>query len=117
MAKITDQMKEELEVYEDGTIKRDGEICPWIFNTAGYPQVCSGKKKYLVHVLVATAFLEKPSDEHEVHHKDEDKGNPNLTNLVWLTHQENSEASLAKSFDFIDPQRKPYNDIQHEKIL
>ena len=56
-------------------------------NGHGYLQVelCKdGKREQpLVHVLVATAFLENPDNLPEVNHKDEDKANNCVENLEW----------------------------------
>lgn len=51
----------------------------------------SGFKKKMVHRLVAMAFLpdgNKPG--YEVNHKDSNRGNPNLSNLEWVTRSENN---------------------------
>lgn len=58
----------------------------------GYPRVNLFKDKqhkmYLVHRLVAKAFL--LGEKKEVNHKDGNKLNSHLYNLEWTTPQENS---------------------------
>ena len=53
----------------------------------GYYVVCLSKngivKNYLVHRLVAQAFLPNPNDYKEVNHKDENPQNNIVSNLEW----------------------------------
>lgn len=51
----------------------------------------SVRKPRLVHRLVATAFISKPTDRlaNEVNHFDCDTTNNHATNLEWVTRQEN----------------------------
>ena len=59
----------------------------------GYLQVnlCknSERKKYLVHRLVAEAYLPNPNNLPCVNHRDENKENNALPNLEWCTHEYN----------------------------
>lgn len=46
----------------------------------------------LVHILVATVFIgDKPSEKHQVAHKDGNKQNNNSANLRWATAKENAQ--------------------------
>lgn len=47
-------------------------------------------KSYLVHRLVAEAFVPNPSNLLYVNHLDGDKLNNNATNLEWVSRRENS---------------------------
>jgi len=75
----------------------------------GYLQVRlytgAGQSEYLrVSRLVAQAFLDNPDGLPEVHHKDEDKLNNTVSNLEWVTGQQNVEATTSKHYVFLNPQ-------------
>lgn len=55
----------------------------------GYTRVSIKSKKYLVHRLVAIAFLDNPENKSEVNHKDGNKDNNHYSNLEWVTASEN----------------------------
>jgi hypothetical protein len=48
------------------------------------------QKMTLVARLVATAFIPNPDGKAEVNHKDGNKNDNSVSNLEWMTHQENS---------------------------
>lgn len=58
-----------------------------------------GKKKHMLHItahkLVATVFLERPSEQHQVDHIDGNKLNNHVSNLEWVTLQENLKRRCA----------------------
>ena len=89
-------------------IFRKGKILKLGKNQNGYLQVCfckNGKtKKFLVHRLVAFAFLPNPNVLPQVNHKDENKQNNSLENLEWCDGKynlnygtRNERASESKS--------------------
>lgn len=74
-----------------------GRILKQSKKKTGYYQVTlcntSGKKSALVHIIVATAFLDNPDCKPCVNHVDGDKANNSINNLEWYTHSENMKHS------------------------
>ena len=58
-------------------------------NHKGYLTVHFVDKRFQVHRLVATAFLENPNNYPQVNHKDENKQNNRAENLEWCTNKYN----------------------------
>lgn len=75
----------------------DGDGYPYVFLNNG------GKRtKKPVHRLVAELFLQKPSEKHQVNHKNGKRDDARLENLEWVTAKENvihSYKVLGKTMD------------------
>jgi hypothetical protein len=54
------------------------------------------QKKIYIHRLVALAFIPNELYKPYVHHKDENKLNNNINNLMWVTSKENTDYHLFK---------------------
>ena len=69
-------------------------IMKGVDNSYGYLQVKlhkEGKRKnYLVHVLVATAFLDNPQNLPIINHKNEIKSDNRVSNLEWCSYSYNN---------------------------
>ncbi|WP_079525691.1 NUMOD4 domain-containing protein [Halobacillus hunanensis] len=81
--------------------KTKGVILKHYINGGGYKVVSlrsNGRpKQFLVHRLVAIAFISNPDNKPVVNHIDSDRGNPKKGNLEWVTHKANSE-HMVNSF-------------------
>lgn len=55
------------------------------------------KHKYRLHRLVALHFLNNPDNKPIVHHKDRNRNNNDVSNLMWCTQTEHKE--LHKELD------------------
>lgn len=72
----------------------------------GYMVISLGKKPkkmYLVHILVATAFIENPYGKRYVNHIDGNKENNTVENLEWVTSAENVHHAIRTGL------RDPHN--------
>jgi hypothetical protein len=81
-------------IREDGEVKsRSGKVIRHQFDGPGYARVelwqNGSGKKYLVHRLLAQAFIPNPDGKPQVNHIDGDKKNNDLSNLEWVTQSEN----------------------------
>ena len=66
-----------------------GRIKSQVASTSGYPTVKIRRKRFFVHVLVMRAFCGIPPKGYETNHKDGNKTNPTLSNLEYVTRQQN----------------------------
>ena len=60
-------------------------------NNRGYYSVGIKRKTFMVHRLVALAFIRNPENKPFVNHKDGNKVNNQVDNLEWCTAQENNQ--------------------------
>lgn len=74
-------------------LPKNGKLLSTYSNNRGYIGVHLYKnskcKNFLVHRLVAQAFIENPLNLPQVNHKDEDKNNNCVDNLEWCTNTYN----------------------------
>lgn len=77
----------------------------------GYVQIRLGRDKvyFVLHRLVAKAFIPNPDNKRCVNHLDSNRCNNHVSNLEWCSHRENA----LHSYDFnnrASPRRKLLND-------
>ena len=90
-----------MELYKDtkyyittnGNIIRDTLTLKKSVNKSGYQRIVlnvnGGKVSKLIHRLVAETYLPNPNNLPEVDHKDTNKLNNDISNLEWVTTEEN----------------------------
>lgn len=94
------------------SIRSNKSIRPFV--SSGYFQIELNRlgkaKKYLVHRIVAEAFIPNPNNLPCVNHKDGNKLNNNVSNLEWCTFSENmvhaSRNGLLKTLGSNNPASK-----------
>lgn len=85
------------EVSDQGNVRSPRKVLTQYLNGRGYPRVSIANKMWLVHRLVANAFIENPNRYPIVNHKDENKLNNRADNLEWCTYKYNSNYGDAPS--------------------
>lgn len=82
-------------VYEDGRIwsSKTNKFLKPAYSKAGYASVElfneNGSRRFLVHRLVATAYIPNPNSFPQINHKDENPKNNRMNNLEWCTAKYN----------------------------
>lgn len=90
-------------IYEDGSLYSEHThkfLMPFKIGRKEYPylayKLCLGgvEKTEQVHRLVANAFIPNPDNLATVNHKDGDTFNNHVSNLEWMTQQENKASAF-----------------------
>ena len=86
-------------VYPCGQIRgKRGKMLKHAINKQGYHwvdmRIKGVRKNMKVHRLVAMCYLENPENKATVNHTDNNTHNNDLTNLTWMTMQENNAAKF-----------------------
>jgi len=74
-------------------------------------------KNFLVHRLVALAFIKNPKNKRTVNHKDGVKANNFAENLEWMTHKENIHHSFKNGMSSNDHCNKEVAQIKDGKVI
>lgn len=90
---------ENYEVAREGRVRNvsTGVILKTFRNNKGYHVMTlyPGNRKFLLHRLVAIAFVANPDHLPEVNHEDGNKDNCAADNLNWATHLDNVRHAMA----------------------
>lgn len=115
--------------YSNYAITEDGRVYSFNSNKfkllkedkAGYLRVYvsanSKKKWFLVHRLVAMAFIPNIDNKKTVNHKDGDKSNNHVSNLEWSTYTENLNHAIdtgLRELQEFRVDRKLTDDVVHK---
>ena len=89
-------------IYPDGQIRGKGRIMlKHSINKDGYHSVSiytkGEEEKMRVHRLLAICYLDNPENKSTVNHNDDNPHNNDLTNLDWMTMQEQSDYKTKMS--------------------
>lgn len=103
-----------IKVYSDGRIEtldhieirkngrrdgRKGRLLKPKIDRYGYERIAVShkgvRKDYLVHRLVAAAFIPNPTNKPTVNHIDGNKRNNDVSNLEWATHSEQKRHAIS----------------------
>ena len=67
-------------------------------NVKGYPTVClQNKTTKPIHRLVAETFIPNPDNKPQVNHIDGNKENNHVSNLEWVTNEENKQHAVENN--------------------
>jgi hypothetical protein len=93
--------KEHYEVNELGQVRntRTMKVLTNRLRPDGYVDVKAGSnKRYLVHRLIATAFISNPDNKTQVNHINGIRHDFRLSNLEWVSGSENIRHSFKNGY-------------------
>lgn len=96
------------------------EIISKPFLSRGYPRIHLTKnkkqRKFLIHRLVALAFIPNPENKPCVNHKNGIKTDINLDNLEWCTHKENTNHAILTGLLKLEGERCNFSKLREFQV-
>lgn len=92
-------------------------------DTSGYASFTAGKKgnrtRIRTHLIVARLFIPNPNNLPEIDHLDSNRMNPCITNLEWVTHEENISRAHNKGHykNNIVGEKNPKANLNEQQVL
>ena len=109
-----------LEVSNFGEVKSHGKIIKGEITSGGYCRVHISHKgvqyKFLVHRLVAEAFILNPNRLPEVNHIDGNKQNNSVDNLEWCTRSQNTSHAFKTGLRNYNGCKNPHSKLTQSDV-
>ena len=109
-----------LEVSNFGEVKSHGKIIKGEITSGGYCRVHISHNgveyKFLVHRLVAEAFIPNPKRLPEVNHKDGNKQNNSVDNLEWCTRSQNTSHAFKTGLRNYNGCKNPHSKLTQSDV-
>ena len=109
-----------LEVSNFGEVKSHGKIIKGEITSGGYCRVHISHKgvqyKFLVHRLVAEAFIPNPKRLPEVNHIDGNKQNNSVDNLEWCTRSQNTSHAFKTGLRNYNGCKNPHSKLTQSDV-
>ena len=109
-----------IEVSNFGEVKSHGKIIKGEITSGGYCRVHISHKgvqyKFLVHRLVAEAFILNPKHLPEVNHIDGNKQNNSVDNLEWCTRSQNTSHAFKTGLRNYNGCKNPHSKLTQSDI-
>jgi hypothetical protein len=92
-----------------------------LYDHFGYQRVTlrnnNKSREFSVHRLVTIAFITEVKDKPFVNHKDGNKKNNCISNLEWVTRQENVNHSVKNGLHNLKGSRHPASKLKESEVL
>ena len=109
-----------LEVSNFGEVKSHGKIIKGEITSGGYCRVHISHKgvqyKFLVHRLVAEAFILNPKRLPEINHIDGNKQNNSVDNLEWCTRSQNTSHAFKTGLRNYNGCKNPHSKLTQSDV-
>ena len=109
-----------LEVSNFGEVKSHGKIIKGEITSGGYCRVHISHKgvqyKFLVHRLVAEAFILNPKRLPEVNHIDGNRQNNSVDNLEWCTRSQNTSHAFKTGLRNYNGCKNPHSKLTQSDV-